>query len=630
MRNFALRGGLMSCAVMLMLGTTGPVGAQAQGPVVIQGGTLIDGLGGAPVPNSVIVIEGERIAAVGPAGSVQVPAGAQIIDASGKWVIPGLFDAKANWNWQYGEAFLRYGVTSAIVSGGRNNQGSAERDAINNGIYPGPRLYQALVTINGPGPNLDRPENYGPGGGTRRIYSGEDGVAHVRAMHEAGADIITFQNGDGPPEIFAPAVAEAQRLGMGIDFRAMGPQTRAREVCEMGDGIVYVHTGNTGTQIATDESKWATYIALPPDAYSDMDESKVDPMIEHLRGCDAYLEPDLMATARGFHRNWARVQQEARDVFQDPEMLSYYPEFSIHDLWENVQSPEEYLTAEQIAVRSAGFRNQMIFLKRYVDAGGKLVAASDITQSPPGLGVHQEFTAFVEDVGLTPMQAIQSATKWVAEGFKIDDVGSLETGNFADVLILNSDPLVDIKNTRDIAMVLKGGEVLDREYHSWYGGYIFSQIGSDDDPFVSATEWAAALKDATFRPGGGGNVNVQGAAAPPPMVPNPALNPTPGIESFTPHTVLRNSPETKVTITGFNFVQESRAYFDGVAVPTRVVSRTEIEMMVPANLLARAGRFEIVVKNREPIADIFWGDTSNSAFMLVPFEFTTLLPQPEW
>jgi len=623
-------GTLASCAALLMLGTAVPLSAQNQPPVVIEGGTLIDGLGGTPVPNSVIVIEGNRITAVGAAADVEIPNNAEVIDATGKWVMPGLFDAKANWNWQYGEAFLQWGVTSAIVSGGRNNQGSAERDAINHGIYPAPRLYQALVTINGPGPNLDRPDNYEPGAGTRRIFTGEGGVEHVRTMHEAGADIITFQNGDGPPELFAPAVEEAQRLGLGIDFRAMGPQTRISEVCDMGDGIVYVHTGNAGTQLATDESKWADYIALPPDAYSDMDEAKVQPMIEHLLGCDAYLEPDLMATARGFHKNWPRVQQEARDIFENEELRTYYPEFSIRDLWENVQSPEEYLTPEQIDVRSRGFANQVVFLKRYVDAGGKLVAASDITQSPPGLGVHQEFTAFVEDVGLTPMQAIQSATKWVAEGFRIEDVGSLEEGKFADILILNADPLADIHNTRDIHMVLKDGRVLDRAVHSWYMGGMFSNMGTDDDPIVSGADWAAALKDATFRPNGNNNVNVQGAAAERAELPDPANNPTPGIESFLPHTVLRLAPATVITIIGFNFVVESRVYFDGVGVPTNVVSQTEIEATIPANLLARAGRFEIVVKNRQPVADPFWGDTSNAAFMLVPFEYTTLLPQPQW
>src|SRR4029079_854756 len=172
------------------------------------------------------------------------------------------FDAKANWNWQYGEGFLHYGVTNAIVSGGRNNLGSTVRDAVNHGVFPGPRMYEALVTINGPGPMVNRPDNYKPGDGTRVIKTGEEGVAHVRAMKEAGADIITFQNGDGPPEVFAPAVAEAQRLGMGIDFRAMGPQTRISEVCGMGKGIVFVHTGNAGSQMAKNLDNWKTYIAL--------------------------------------------------------------------------------------------------------------------------------------------------------------------------------------------------------------------------------------------------------------------------------------------------------------------------------------------------------------------------------
>ncbi len=632
MRTRLLRTSLVSCAALIAIGAALPVGAQqgAAQAVVIQGGTLIDGNGGAAVPNSVVVIQGNRITAVGRAGQVQVPAGAQVINAAGKWVLPGLFDAKANWNWMYGEAFLNYGVTSAIVSGGRNNTGSAVRDAINHGVFPGPRLYQALVTINGPGPMRDRADNYRPGDGTRVTKTGEEGVAHIRAMVEAGADIVTFQNGDGPPDVFAPAVAEAQRLGKGIDFRAMGPQTRISEVCEMGKGIVFVHTGNVGTQIAKDSAKWATYIALPPDAYSDMDEAKVAPMIAKLRGCDAYLEPDLMATARGFHKNWARVQQEARDVFQDKEMMKYYPEYAIRDLWENVESPEEYLTPAQIQVRAAGFKNQMSFLKRYADAGGKFVAASDITQTPPGLGVHQEMTSFVEDVGMTPMQAILSGTSWVADGFKIPDVGRVQAGKLADILIVNADPLANIHNLRQVHMVLKDGKVLQRGYNSWFAAHMFELKDTDNDTVVGAPQWAAALKQATFRPGGGGNVNVQGAAAPPPPVPTPYNSPTPGIERFAPHTVLRGSNDTVITVTGFNFTTETRGFYDDFAVPTQIVSQTEARITIPQNPLGRAGRFEIVMKNPAPLAAPEWGDTSNKAYLLVPFEYTKLLPQPRW
>src|SRR6266700_5549052 len=112
-------------ATALTIWGAGTLLAQGQQPsaLVIQGGTLIDGNGGAPVPNSVIVIQGNRITAVGRAGQVQIPAGSQVINAAGKWITPGLIDSKSNWNWPYGEAYLRYGVTSAMVTGTRNDTG---------------------------------------------------------------------------------------------------------------------------------------------------------------------------------------------------------------------------------------------------------------------------------------------------------------------------------------------------------------------------------------------------------------------------------------------------------------------------------------------------------------------------
>ena len=129
MRKLLFGGSLVSCLAVLASGVLGPVDAQQPQALVIQGGTLIDGNGGVPVPNSVIVIQGNRITAVGRAGQVQVPAGATIINAAGKWITPGLIDAKSNWNWPYGEAYLRYGVTSAMVTGTRNDTGIADRDA---------------------------------------------------------------------------------------------------------------------------------------------------------------------------------------------------------------------------------------------------------------------------------------------------------------------------------------------------------------------------------------------------------------------------------------------------------------------------------------------------------------------
>jgi hypothetical protein len=624
MKNLALRGPLLGCATLLALAASVPVGAQGQQQtLVIQGGTLIDGNGGNPVANATVIIQGNRITQVG--RGLRVPAGAQVIDASGKYVLPGLIDAKGNWNWQYGEPYLTYGVTSVVVSGGRNNQGLADRDAINRGIFRGPRLFQTIVTINGPGPMRSNPDRYRPGDGNRVVRNGEEAVAHVRTMVDAGADIITFQNGDGPPDVFAPAVAEAQRLGKGIDFRAMGPQSRAREVCAMGKGIVYVHTGNVGTQIAKDPAKWAEYIGLPPDAYADMDEAKVGPMIRELVACNAYLEPDLMAADRGFHKNWARVQQESRDFLKDPALAGYYPQYSIRGVWENQKSPETYLTPQQRETRALGFKNHAAFLKRFVDAGGHVVAASDTPQTAPGLGVHQEITAFVEDVGLTPMQAIQAGTSWVADGFKFADLGRVQAGKLADVIVVNANPLQDIKNLREVDTVIKDGRLVERKYEANYKGWMFQNSRDEDyDVSLGGGDWAAALKTATWRPqaqnggfGGAGGFESE-------------LAPTPGIEAFAPHTVLRGSPDTVVKITGFNFVKGSQVTVDGTVVPAKVTSRTEIEATIPAAVLANAGRHHIMVRNPKPLATPIWGETSNPAHLLVPYEFTKVLPQPRW
>src|SRR5688500_15780553 len=170
----------LACGTALFLtGAPMTAGAQQQPTLVITGGTLIDGNGGAPVQNATIIVTGNRITQVG--RNLRAPAGAQVINAQGKWIVPGLVDAKGNWNWNYGEPNLVWGVTSVMVSGGRNNQGFAERDAINRGVFRGPRLYTTGVTLAGAGPMNNRPDNYRPGDGNRIIKTPEEAVAHVRA-----------------------------------------------------------------------------------------------------------------------------------------------------------------------------------------------------------------------------------------------------------------------------------------------------------------------------------------------------------------------------------------------------------------------------------------------------------------
>src|SRR5260370_29403779 len=137
--------GLCFAGIIAML----PMHGVAQTPVVIEGGTLIDGNGGAPVPDSVVIIEGNKIAAVSRKGQVSYPANAQVIKADGKFVLPGLIDAQVSYSWPFGEAMLLNGVTSTLDIGNGGEVTVAHRDGALLGRIRGPRTFTSISHING-------------------------------------------------------------------------------------------------------------------------------------------------------------------------------------------------------------------------------------------------------------------------------------------------------------------------------------------------------------------------------------------------------------------------------------------------------------------------------------------------
>jgi hypothetical protein len=612
-----------SALALTLLGPAAPVGAQAQqGAIVIEGGTLIDGNGGAPVADSAIVIQGNRITAVGRRGQVQRPAGAQTINAAGKYIMPGFIDAKSNHASNFNEGYLIWGVTSVILSGGSGDAGVAEAYAINNAIVRGPRIFTSYAAVNGGGMDQGIPGRYG-----YVVKTPEEARALAAKFFDAGADFISSGEGAGPPEVYAAAVQEAKRRGKASVMRSVGPGTAAKELADMGADVA-IHAGQVGMQITTDATveKWKNYVALPPDVYADMDDTKARNMAKYLADRKLALEPDIIAMDRGFTKNWARIQQEDaqwyREYQNNPALKAYFPQLQAAGYLENTKSPETYLDEGPLNLRRKGHLNKMRFLKMFVDAGGKIVPASDIPQSPPGLGVHQEVATFVEDVGLTPMQAIQAATGWSSDAFKMPDLGRIQRGKLADIVLLDADPTADILNTRRINMVIKDGKVVDRTYHAdaleksfkigmlETGGCCFSS------PVLEGGAWLAALKQATWRPDNrnGGFAGAGGIES--------AIMPTPGLESLFPYVIDQGSEPTVVTLRGFNFVTGSQVLLNGRPVPARVVSRTEIQFTMDANTLNAPGRYVLRVKNPEPLATPEWGDTSNPVKLTVPYRGT--------
>src|ERR1700687_3502915 len=158
------------------------------------------------------------------------------------------------------------------------------------------------------------------------------------------------------------------------------------------------------------------------------------------------------------------------------------------------------------------------------------------------------------EAGFTPMQIIQSATKWAAKMInKQDQVGTIAVGKFADVLIVSDDPLQSVSNLEKVDTVVFDGKVVDRSYHSWYSTP-FMSIANSGSPTADGLQWVAAMKSVLLRRGG------EEGPRPPAGIPNPVLSPQPAIETIDPVLVTEGSPTLTVALKGFNFVRKSTVY----------------------------------------------------------------------
>jgi imidazolonepropionase-like amidohydrolase len=204
-----IRAALGICAAALFLAVPQSGDAQGQQALVFQGATLIDGNGGAPIANAVIVVEGNRIFAAGAAGQVQIPNGAQIVDASGKWIVPGFWDCQVNYSWFYGELMLNQGVTSTCDIANGEEHSIVHRRAVNAGNIRGPRTWIGIGHLGGA--DAEELTGYETPLSTRQIPTTVQETRNVvRTLLDAGADQIMFHDGSNfTPEMVAAGCEES-------------------------------------------------------------------------------------------------------------------------------------------------------------------------------------------------------------------------------------------------------------------------------------------------------------------------------------------------------------------------------------------------------------------------------------
>ncbi len=424
--------------------------AESVGGLALVGARLIDATGAPPVADSVVVVRDGRIADAGPRATTPVPAGAEVVDVSGKTIIPGLVNLHVHYRGGPEEierqfrAQLHYGVTTARSIGSDTPERVAHLLA-SAGRPDAPRTYTAGLGFSYPGGFN--------AAGRNAPTTAEEARALVRGQVALGVHFIKMWVNEVaepglkiPPEIRAAIIDEA--VGNGV--------VPAAHIDDEADGRQLVEAGLR-------DFLHSTVLTFGPGAGAPMDDP--DPSPEFIRLCldnGAYFTPTLSIVQNRWHF------AERPELLEDPELRAAFDLYNPDALaaWDDPARRAEVVDDPGFEDRKAAFRQLQDFVKTMHDAGVDVALGNDAgtPNVPFGWGMHHELELYVE-AGLTPMDALVAATATGAARMPPvgeADFGTLEAGKTADLIVLNADPLADVRNTLAIDRVMRLGEWVDR------------------------------------------------------------------------------------------------------------------------------------------------------------------------
>ena len=435
-----------------------PVAAEDEPTLAISGGTLVDGYGGIPVQNAVVLVTGDRITQIGDVNSVDIPEGVKTLDVNGMTILPGLWESHAHlyhigegdpatfpdkFKSQAGSIMaavartsLLAGITTIRDTGGPIHEQLALRADIDAGRLPGPRLFLAGPVLHQRNPAITATSNI-----EYLIGSPAEAREVTQKVISLGVDqikVARFWDFD----ILKAIVDTAHKAGLGVeaDVRHMNAY---RTAIEAGvDRLHHVFTADALSDYSAEDIRFLVRGIKPPPA---------GPMANILRG--PYIVPTI------------EMRQAYVRVFAFPEFVEhprfkqqYSPEVYAHlrTSWKNPNAvPWGIGAPERIKVVKRK-------LKLFIAAGGReqIVAGTD-AGSPFNMhsALTRELQHYVE-AGLTPMEVIQSATLRPAQMQGVEqDLGTVTEGKFADMVIVDGDPLQDITLLQHkIVLIIKGGK----------------------------------------------------------------------------------------------------------------------------------------------------------------------------
>ena len=416
----------------------------------LVGGTLIDGFGSEPIKNSVVLIEGEKIVAVGQVGKISIPDDSEIISTEGMSVLPGLWDMHVHlminghanysyWDKTYPPIFgsvimpasaqqlLMAGVTSARDLGGPLKESLEVRDRIKRGEIPGPTLYVSGPFIQKrpyPGTELFRWGVSGP----------EDAKKKVKRLADAGVDCIKLIDQDQMTLAEVKAVVdEAHAHDLTVVAHSHRPEEIRRGLVAGVD--CFEHTGLSSAP------------EYPQDVMEMIKERTAQMNIGPL-----YWTP----TVEGLY-NYEYVRDNPEKLDSDVWHLGL-PDSIVQDIRQSFAHPDRLPYFQLTPIRRPTLERKVNQLK---DAGVVLMIGTDsgIPMKFHIQSTWNELDVWVNEFGFDPMYTIKAATYWPAKMMGVDDTyGTVSEGKYADIIAVKGDVLRYISLLQDVDMVIKHGK----------------------------------------------------------------------------------------------------------------------------------------------------------------------------
>jgi len=450
---------LLGVATILVAGDSG---GQSQTPaIVFTHVTVIDGTGAAPRPDQSVTIEAGRIRELGPTRRVRAPAGAQIVDATGKFLIPGLMDMHVHAIWsfrteQFPPLFIANGVTTVRDLFGDLEVAAQLRREMAAGTYLGPRFVTSGPIVDGPKPVWQ---------GSIAVADAAQGRQAVHTVEKAGGDFVKVYS-LLPRDAYFAIADEAKKEH--IPFAGHVPESvTPAEAAEHGQRSME-HLGGIHLAVSRDEAALRAEMAKATQSASPaLPRARV--AVKAAASYDPAKAQALFATFVK-HRTWqvpTLTVLRALAYRTDPAFIAdprvKYMDAQHRAFWRPTANPRLPLPSGQDLADIRGLFDAQVRLVGAMHRARVPILAGTDTPNPyvfPGFSLHDELALFVK-AGMTPLEALQSATRNASEFLgTLREVGTIERGKRADLVLLDANPLRDLANLKRRAGVMVRGRWL--------------------------------------------------------------------------------------------------------------------------------------------------------------------------